>query len=92
VAGQGAAMGTFATGFSVLALWGIIRMTEPVAREESGAKWATIAVVLAFFVKLPVFVLMAQAANAMPAPAATYFLGGLALVYSLLVGRVLALR
>ena len=85
-------MGTFATGFSVLALWGIIRLASAGSTNESGARWATLVVVLAFFVKLPLFVLLAQRANAMPNPTATYFLGGIALVYSLLVGRVLALR
>lgn len=89
IALAGFGLGLAATAFSVTVLWLVIRLwTESAAR----SRFVTLAVVVAFLLKLPLFVLLGNAAQALGPPAPACFLGGLALVYSALVGWALIPR
>jgi len=84
-AGQGYAMGLGGTAFSVLALkWIIGTMANAATGIKPGL--GTLWVVLAFFVKLPVFVTLAMASHRVGGDAPTGFAAGILLVYSALVG------
>lgn len=84
-AAQGYAMGLGGTGFSVLALkWIIGTMANAATGVKPGI--GTLWVVLAFFVKLPVFVALAMAAHRLGGDAPAGFAAGILLVYSALVG------
>lgn len=82
----GFALGLAATALSLggwkLLLGMMAKWDEP----SRVPKLAAIFVLLVFFVKLPLFVVAVKAAYALGGPAPTWFLIGLAWVYSALVG------
>lgn len=84
-AGQGYAMGLGGTAFSVLALkWIVGTMAQAATGVKPGL--GTLWVVLAFFVKLPIFVALAMASFRVGGHAPSGFAAGILLVYSALVG------
>lgn len=86
----GMLMGIAGTGFSVLALWWVIRLAGSAAPASKRASVGTMLIVLAFFVKLPIFIALANLSHRIGGSAPTCFLLGLALVYCTLVGWALA--
>ena len=87
---QGAALGLCATGFSIGALWWIIRLSTGSEAGPKRTPVGTSLVVLAFFVKLPLFLALGTLAHRIGGHAPGCFLLGLALVYFALVGWALA--
>jgi hypothetical protein len=88
-AATGFLFGWFATLFCMVVLWLVIGILARSALNEQpppGAAW----IIAAFFIKLPVFVMSAKMVNAMGGQAPTFFLLGLGLVYSWLIGWALA--
>lgn len=87
----GMALGLGSVSFNMWALWRIVRLTGTNATQET-TRPATFLVVLAFFVKLPVYVAAALIAQALGGAAPACFLLGLGLVYFALVGWALTQR
>lgn len=87
---QGALLGLAATGFSIAALWWIIRLSTGGVLGPKRTPVGTTLVVLAFFVKLPLFIALGTLAHRVGGNAPACFLLGLALVYFALVGWALA--
>jgi hypothetical protein len=87
---QGALLGLAATGFSIGALWWIIRLSSSGQAGPKRTPVGTTLVVLAFFVKLPLFIALGALAHRIGGHAPACFLMGLALVYFALVGWALA--
>lgn len=86
----GYALGLGATAFSVWGLWRVVCLTGSAAEAGAPSRLGTTAVVLAFLVKLPVFILAGLAANRIGGAAPPCFLLGLAGVYFALVAWALA--
>lgn len=86
----GMALGLFATGFSVIALWMVVRMIGRAAPEGAAPRLGAMATVLAFLVKLPLFIVLGMLTQRIGGPAAPCFLMGLGLVYLGLIGWALA--
>ena len=83
------ALGLAGTGFSVMALWWVIRfLGRP--EGDQGRRFATFLVVVAFFAKLPIYMVLAMLAQRIGGDARTCFFLGLGLVYLALVGWALA--
>jgi hypothetical protein len=89
---KGAALGLGGTGFNILALWGIVRLLGYSFQKGNPPKLGSIISVIAFFIKLPLFIAFGIIAQRIGGAAPTCFLAGLALVYSCLVGWALAQR
>jgi len=89
---SGMALGLFATSFSVIALWGVVRTCSGAASAGFAGRFGVVLTVLAFLVKLPLFVILGMWAQNLGAGAAACFLAGLGLVYLALVGWALASR
>ena len=89
---MGLGIGLFATGLSVLGLWGAVRLFARPVPEDRAARFQAGLIVLAFFVKLPIFVVAANFTHRLGLGADSGFLLGLALVYFSLVGGALATR
>ncbi|MEA2554609.1 MAG: hypothetical protein QOJ65_2785 [Fimbriimonadaceae bacterium] len=87
---EGMALGIAGSAFNIWALWSVIRLSGKMIDTERLRNRGTFIIVLAFFVKLPLFLAMGMLAQSIGAPAQTCFLLGLALVYSALVGWALA--
>ena len=91
LAGQaGYALGLLGTGFSVAALWGVVKLVGRSATPDAPPSRGTAVVVLAFLVKLPLFVGAGVLAHRLGGRAPTCFLVGLGLVYFALVAWALA--
>jgi hypothetical protein len=88
--GEGMALGLAGAGFSVTALWMIIKQLGRSAADSRRAKFAAIITVIAFFAKLPIYMLLGMIAHAIGGGAPTCFLLGVGLVYFALVGWALA--
>lgn len=86
----GMALGLVGTGFSIVALWWVVRLTGGMAPMGAAPKLGASLAVLAFFVKLPIFIALGLVAQRLGGPAPACFLLGLGLVYSALVGWGLA--
>ncbi len=86
----GMALGLFGTAFSVVALWGVVRMCGRAAPEGAAPRLGAFVTVLAFLVKLPVFIVLGMLAQRLGGAAVPCFLLGLGLVYFGLVGWALA--
>lgn len=86
----GMALGLFGTAFSVIALWGVVRMCGNAAPAGAAPRLGAFVTVLAFLVKLPVFILLGMLAQHLGGAAVPCFLLGLGLVYFALVGWALA--
>jgi hypothetical protein len=89
---KGAVLGLGGTGFNTLALWGIVRLLGYSFEKGNPPKLGSIISVIAFFIKLPLFIAFGILAQRIGGAAPTCFLAGLALVYSCLVGWALAKR
>jgi len=83
-------LGTAATTVDLFGLWGAIRLFGRPAATDSGAKFLSVLIVLVFFMKLPIFFFLANISHHLGAASDKGFLLGIGLVYSLLVGGVLA--
>jgi len=88
----GLAMGIAGSAFNLWALKAIIGLATPYSETEIARRKGTFLIVLAFLVKLPVFIALGLVANHLGGHAPGCFLLGLALVYLALVGWVLAGR
>ncbi len=87
---KGAALGVFATGFNTVALWGVVRLLGYAFEQGSPPRIGASFAVLAFLIKLPLFIAFGVLAQRIGGPAPACFLIGLAMVYSCLVGWALA--
>ena len=83
-------LGTAATTVDLVGLWGAIRLFGRPASSTGSARFLSGLIVLVFFMKLPIFFFLANISHHLGRVANTGFLLGLGLVYSLLVGGVLA--
>jgi hypothetical protein len=83
-------LGTAATTVDLVGLWGAIRLFGRPAATDSSAKLLSVLIVLVFFMKLPIFFFLANISHHLGAASDKGFLLGIGLVYSLLVGGVLA--
>jgi hypothetical protein len=86
---KGAALGVFATGFNTLALWGIVRLFGYAYQKGTPPRLGASFAVIAFLIKLPLFIAFGVLAQRIGGPAPACFLLGLAMVYSCLVGWAL---
>lgn len=87
---EGISLGLAGSAFNLWALWAIIGLCGRMAGSPRSTRRGTIAILIAFFIKLPVFIALGILAHAIGGIAPTCFLVGIALVYSALVGWVLA--
>lgn len=90
-AATGMACGIFGSILNIWGLRGIINLAG-LNRTEKGFRFGSFLIVLVFFMKLPVFVLLAKYTQSVGQPATAYFLGGIGLVYFALVGWSIAQR
>jgi|DewCreStandDraft_4_1066084.scaffolds.fasta_scaffold203845_2 hypothetical protein len=90
VALAGMALGLVGTGFSILALWWVVRLTGGLAPLGAAPRFGASLTILAFLVKLPLFIALGFLAHRLGGPAPGAFLLGLGLVYFALVGWALA--
>jgi nitrate/nitrite transporter NarK len=86
----GLALGMGATGFSLWALWGVVQLLGRSAEVGTPPARGSSLVVLAFLVKLPLFVALGMLAHRLGGAAPACFLAGLGLVYFALVAWALA--
>lgn len=86
----GLALGMAATGFSLWALWGVVQLLGRSAEAGAEPSKGSALVVLAFLVKLPLFVGLGLLAHRLGGSAGACFLVGLGLVYFALVAWALA--
>lgn len=89
---EGLTLGAVGSLFNLGALWAIIRLVSAFVSAPKAEIRGTFVIVLAFLVKLPLFIGMGVLANRIGGPAMGCFLVGVALVYSALVGWMLASR
>jgi hypothetical protein len=89
---EGMALGLFGTAFNLWALKAVIGLSTTHSASELGRRKGTFLIVLAFLMKLPVFIVLGLVAHRVGGPAPGCFLLGLALVYLALVGWSLAKR
>lgn len=82
----GASLGLFATTFSVIFLWLAVQMTGRLAGDNAKPYRGGVVVGLGFLIKLPLFVACGMFAQQVGGHAPTWFLLGLGVVYSALVG------
>ncbi len=88
----GMALGLGATGFSLIGLWYMVRLLGRSTETGQANPKASLIIVAAFFIKLPLFVILGTAAHVVGGTANPCFLSGLGLVYLCLVGWALAER
>ncbi|GMV88742.1 MAG: hypothetical protein AMXMBFR81_16730 [Chthonomonas sp.] len=86
----GMALGLFATTFSILALWGVVRLLGDWCRDRPPSTAMQFVLILAFLFKFPLLWAAWVVATRIGDMAPSCFLMGLGLVYSALVGWVLA--
>ena len=86
------ALGIVGSLINLSALWGIIRLIGSVSAGGANGKLGAFLAVLAFLMKMPIFVGMALVAKALGPSATSCFLLGIALVYFAMIGWVLARR
>lgn len=84
------ALGILGAGFGISALWYMIKQLGKNPPESGRAKFGTFIIVLAFFAKLPFYMLVGILAHQIGGGAPTCFLLGVALVYFCLIGWALA--
>lgn len=87
-AGMGLGLGSAA--FNLIALWFLISLLGANSSKADASKTGTTLILIAFMLKVPVYVLVGVAANRIGNPAPGCFIGGVGLVYSCLVGWALA--
>ncbi|HRI43006.1 MAG TPA: hypothetical protein PLL78_09425 [Fimbriimonadaceae bacterium] len=86
----GMALGLVGTGFSIVALWWVVRLTGGLAPLGAAPRFGASLAILAFLAKLPIFIALGLVAQRLGGPAPGCFLLGLGLVYLALVGWALA--
>jgi hypothetical protein len=86
----GVLLGLVGSAFNLWALWAVIRLCGKLIETQKPEGRGTFIVVLAFFVKLPLFIVVGTLSYRLGGAAPACFLVGVALVYSALVGWVLA--
>ena len=86
----GMALGVTGAGFSVSVLWLAIKQIGQVGAEGPKASFRSCLLVLVFFAKLPLYMILGMVAHAIGGGAPTCFLLGVALVYFCLIGWALA--
>ena len=86
----GMVLGLGGTGFSMIALWGILAIAGKSIKETAQTDGAAIFAAVAFLMKLPIWAISAMIAQKAGGPTLNCFLGGIALVYSCIIGLVLA--
>jgi hypothetical protein len=86
----GMVLGLGGTGFSMLALWGILAIAGRSIKETAKTDGAAVFAATAFLLKLPIWSISAMIAQKVGGVTLNCFLGGIALVYSLIIGLVLA--
>ena len=79
-------IGLAAGAFGAAALWFLIQLIGTMSRGGKSPILGTILTILAFAAKLPVYMVAWRAVEAIGSPAPGWFLGGVGLVYSCLVG------
>ncbi|CAN5575427.1 hypothetical protein BH11ARM1_BH11ARM1_12320 [soil metagenome] len=89
---MGALAGVFATGFNILALAAIVWLAGKSPDDAKTSPLTGSMAAIAFLIKLPLFVGVGIITNRIGGHAPACFLLGLALVYSALIGWVLAIR
>lgn len=82
-------LGLGATGYDIVALWFLIRLWGKWELGQIRPSIGSLGAVVAFFGKLPVFILMGNVAHSLGEASSNCFLAGLALVYFSLVGWAL---
>lgn len=92
IGAEGMALGIAGSLINLGALWGIIRLIGSISAGSENGKLGAFLTVLAFLMKMPVFVGMAFAAKALGPTSTSCFLVGIALVYFAMIGWVLARR
>jgi hypothetical protein len=88
---KGVVLGLFATGFNILALAGVVWLLGKAHKSGQPPRLGASFAVLAFLIKLPLFVAFGVLANRMGGAAPTCFLLGLGMVYCALIGWALAI-
>lgn len=83
---QGLGLGLGATTFGIVMLWLAVKQTGRLAEREAKPYRGGVVVGLGFLIKLPLFVGCGMLAQGLGGPAPTWFLIGLGVVYSALVG------
>ncbi len=86
----GMALGLFGATFSILALWGVVRLLGDWCRDRPPSPGMQLVLFVAFLLKIPLLWVAWLVAGRIGGMAPSCFLMGLALVYSALVGWVLA--
>lgn len=86
----GAALGLTSGAFGVFVLWQLIQLVGKAAAAGGNTKTGTILTVIAFFMKLPLYVFCGMAANRLGGAAFACFLAAVVLVYSGLIAWALA--
>lgn len=89
---SGIALGLFVAAFGLWVWWRAIGMLAAVAADNPPPRLGTFLVVLAFLIKLPLYILAVLAVVKIGGPARPCFLAGLSLVYFGLIGRAVAVR
>ncbi len=92
IGAEGMVLGIVGSLINLGALWGVIRLIGSVVTDTATGKLGAFLTVLAFLMKMPIFVGMAFAARALGPSATSCFLLGIALVYFAMIGWVLARR
>ena len=82
----GMAIGLAGVSFNVWALWGMVRYIGRTFANERTTKLGTFVIMLLFFMKLPILIGLVLVTRRLGGAAPSCFLGGLALVYSTLIG------
>ena len=88
----GMACGIVGASFNLGALWWIIGLGSKTTGTKQGERLGTILIVLAFFVKLPVFIGLGILCGRIGQPSFNCFLIAIGLVYSAVIGLALASR
>lgn len=86
----GMSLGLFGTGFSMIALWGILAVAGKSIKETAQTDGAAVFAAAAFLMKLPIWSVCAMIAQKAGGPTLNCFLAGIALVYSCIIGLVIA--
>ena len=87
---EGFAIGLAAGAFGAAALWFLIQLIGTIARGGRSPALGTVLTLLAFAGKVPVYMVAWRIVQGVGDPAPGWFLAGVGLVYSCLVGWAMA--
>ncbi len=88
----GMSLGIVGTSFHLWALWRLCVLSGAVAPAGPKAQLGAILSILAFFMKIPVLMVISNAMQKLGGQAHSCFLSGLGVVYCLMIGWALARR